>query len=302
MPRGPGPKAWTNCSVTGSRRRGRRLSALWSDAFPASYRADYRPRTRSRTSSFEAFDLDGTGGRPLDDPLLAVYVRPARADAGRGGPDPPLPDHCPQPDAASCRSCTTWAWRYWTSGHSRSGAGNGQACSCTTWACGIRPAWIPSHQRAAGRCLPRRDARGHRVGRHRRPGHQGRRRNGGRRPSCAAMPSTSSSWEPPIPTASSPTPSRPTSGQPTPSWPCSRQSLIPPWTLPPGSVKRPRRAPNVLAAIEAVPVLDADRLLRTFMNLMEVHAPHQLLPGQAAPELQADPGRHRQRPVPPAEV
>ncbi len=54
-----------------------RISRLWSDAFPPAYRADYRPEEALRDiTSFEAFDLDGTGGRPMDDPLLAVSRPP----------------------------------------------------------------------------------------------------------------------------------------------------------------------------------------------------------------------------------
>lgn len=53
-----------------------RLSALWSAAFPASYRADFEVEDAVEDiKTFEQFDLDGTGGRPLNDPQLAVYVR-----------------------------------------------------------------------------------------------------------------------------------------------------------------------------------------------------------------------------------
>ena len=53
-----------------------RLSALWSAAFPASYRADFEVEDAVEDiTTFERFDLDGTGGRPLNDPQLAVYVR-----------------------------------------------------------------------------------------------------------------------------------------------------------------------------------------------------------------------------------
>ncbi|HEY9356973.1 MAG TPA: NAD-glutamate dehydrogenase [Arthrobacter sp.] len=50
-----------------------RISRLWSDAFPPAYRADYRLEDAVRDiTNFEAFDLDGTGGRPYGDPLLRV--------------------------------------------------------------------------------------------------------------------------------------------------------------------------------------------------------------------------------------
>ncbi|WP_427005636.1 NAD-glutamate dehydrogenase [Pseudarthrobacter sp. H2] len=53
-----------------------RLSGLWSDAFPPSYRADYEAEAAiGDIINFETFDLDGTGGRPHGDPLLTVYVR-----------------------------------------------------------------------------------------------------------------------------------------------------------------------------------------------------------------------------------
>ncbi|BCW73481.1 NAD-glutamate dehydrogenase [Arthrobacter sp. NicSoilB8] len=53
-----------------------RLSGLWSEAFPSSYRADYGAETAvGDIINFETFDLDGTGGRSLGDPLLTVYVR-----------------------------------------------------------------------------------------------------------------------------------------------------------------------------------------------------------------------------------
>lgn len=54
-----------------------RLSQLWADAFPPSYRADYAAETAiADLLDFEKFNLDGTGGRSLDDPLLTVYRRP----------------------------------------------------------------------------------------------------------------------------------------------------------------------------------------------------------------------------------
>ena len=53
-----------------------RLSALWSAAFPASYRADFEVEDAVEDiRRFEQFDLDGMGGRPLNDPQLSVYVR-----------------------------------------------------------------------------------------------------------------------------------------------------------------------------------------------------------------------------------
>ena len=53
-----------------------RLAGLWSDAFPASYRAVYDVEAAVRDIiNFETFDLEGTGGRPYGDPLLTVYVR-----------------------------------------------------------------------------------------------------------------------------------------------------------------------------------------------------------------------------------
>ncbi|MDR7084968.1 glutamate dehydrogenase [Arthrobacter ginsengisoli] len=57
--------------------RARRLSVLWARAFPASYRADFDVADAIEDiESFEQYDLDGTGGRPLNDPVLVV-----RADA-----------------------------------------------------------------------------------------------------------------------------------------------------------------------------------------------------------------------------
>jgi glutamate dehydrogenase len=59
-----------------------RLSRLWQDAFPPSYRADYEAEAAIRDIiNFETFDLDGTGGRAYDDPLLTVYVRPNTSPA-----------------------------------------------------------------------------------------------------------------------------------------------------------------------------------------------------------------------------
>ncbi|WP_437773437.1 NAD-glutamate dehydrogenase [Arthrobacter sp. KNU40] len=52
-----------------------RLSALWNDAFPASYRADFEIEDAIEDiERFEQYDLDGTGGRPLNDPILAVHT------------------------------------------------------------------------------------------------------------------------------------------------------------------------------------------------------------------------------------
>jgi glutamate dehydrogenase len=57
-----------------------RLSTLWSAAFPASYRADFDVEDAVEDiRRFEKFDLDGTGGRPLNDPQLAVHVPTAAA-------------------------------------------------------------------------------------------------------------------------------------------------------------------------------------------------------------------------------
>ncbi len=54
-----------------------RLTELWSEAFPPSYRADHEAEAAiGDILNFEKFDLDGTGGRPDGDPLLTVYVRP----------------------------------------------------------------------------------------------------------------------------------------------------------------------------------------------------------------------------------
>ncbi len=53
-----------------------RLSGLWLDAFPPNYRADNQPEFAvGDITNFEKFNLDGTGGRPLTDPLLTVYSR-----------------------------------------------------------------------------------------------------------------------------------------------------------------------------------------------------------------------------------
>jgi glutamate dehydrogenase len=50
-----------------------RLSRLWPEAFPPGYRADCTVEDAVRDiANFETFDLDGAGGRPYDDPLLTV--------------------------------------------------------------------------------------------------------------------------------------------------------------------------------------------------------------------------------------
>jgi glutamate dehydrogenase len=50
-----------------------RLSRLWSEGFPAGFRADYQAEDAvTDIINFETFDLDGTGGRPLESPLLTV--------------------------------------------------------------------------------------------------------------------------------------------------------------------------------------------------------------------------------------
>ena len=52
-----------------------RLSRQWAEAFPPSYRADYEAEAAVRDiTTFETFDLDGDGGRSDDDPLLTVYA------------------------------------------------------------------------------------------------------------------------------------------------------------------------------------------------------------------------------------
>ncbi|WP_332602243.1 NAD-glutamate dehydrogenase [Arthrobacter sp. S2(2024)] len=53
-----------------------RLAGLWSDAFPPAYRAVYEAEAAvGDIINFEAFDLDSAGGRPFGDPLLTVYIR-----------------------------------------------------------------------------------------------------------------------------------------------------------------------------------------------------------------------------------
>ena len=58
--------------------QGARLLALWAGAFSASYRADHEAGAAVEDIlRFEDFDLDGVGGRAPDNPLLTLYVRPA---------------------------------------------------------------------------------------------------------------------------------------------------------------------------------------------------------------------------------
>ncbi|WAH97282.1 NAD-glutamate dehydrogenase [Arthrobacter sp. MMS18-M83] len=60
-----------------------RLSALWADAFPASYRADFDVADAIEDiERFEQYDLDGTGGRPLNDPVLAVHPGATQTQGG----------------------------------------------------------------------------------------------------------------------------------------------------------------------------------------------------------------------------
>ena len=64
-----------------------RLTALWSGAFPPSYRAEYSADDAIRDiGRFEEFDLDGRGGRDPDDPALMVYTLPVPAGAVPAGP------------------------------------------------------------------------------------------------------------------------------------------------------------------------------------------------------------------------
>lgn len=63
-----------------------RISRLWSEAFPPAYRADYGLEDAVRDiANFESFDLDGHGGLPYDDPLLTV-IRPGGSPELRGEP------------------------------------------------------------------------------------------------------------------------------------------------------------------------------------------------------------------------
>ncbi|GAA5192281.1 NAD-glutamate dehydrogenase [Arthrobacter gyeryongensis] len=60
-----------------------RLSGLWAHAFPASYRADFEVADALEDiERFEQYDLDGTGGRPLNDPVLAVHADTMQAQGG----------------------------------------------------------------------------------------------------------------------------------------------------------------------------------------------------------------------------
>ncbi|WP_159701521.1 NAD-glutamate dehydrogenase [Arthrobacter sp. 18067] len=65
-----------------------RLFSLWSAAFPASYRADVALEDAIEDiERFEMFNLDGTGGRPLDDPMLTLTTRPESARRLASGAD-----------------------------------------------------------------------------------------------------------------------------------------------------------------------------------------------------------------------
>ncbi|WP_415855181.1 NAD-glutamate dehydrogenase [Sinomonas sp. G460-2] len=62
--------------------RAARLSALWSGAFPASYQAEVSvDEALEDIRQFERFDLDGAGGRPVSDPLLTVSAVPGAGAA-----------------------------------------------------------------------------------------------------------------------------------------------------------------------------------------------------------------------------
>ncbi len=64
--------------------RAARLTALWSGAFPASYQAEVSvDDALEDIRQFERFDLDGAGGRPLSDPLLTVSAGAGAAAAPR---------------------------------------------------------------------------------------------------------------------------------------------------------------------------------------------------------------------------
>ncbi|UVJ41335.1 NAD-glutamate dehydrogenase [Arthrobacter sp. CJ23] len=64
-----------------------RLSELWSDAFPPGYRAVYEADVAvGDIVNFETFDLGGTSGRHYGDPLLTVYVK-------KDGAAPTLEEH-----------------------------------------------------------------------------------------------------------------------------------------------------------------------------------------------------------------
>ena len=69
--------------------RASRLSTLWAGAFPASYRAEVEVDDAVEDiARFEDFDLDGSGGRPLSHPMLLVSTAPR--SAGAPAPESPV--------------------------------------------------------------------------------------------------------------------------------------------------------------------------------------------------------------------
>ncbi|WP_423184668.1 NAD-glutamate dehydrogenase [Arthrobacter sp. NyZ413] len=62
-----------------------RLSASWLDAFPANYRAEHEPESAvGDIINFERFDGGGPEGSPAADPLLTVYLRPEQLPGSSG--------------------------------------------------------------------------------------------------------------------------------------------------------------------------------------------------------------------------
>ena len=123
---------------------------------------------------------------------------------------------------------------------------------------------------------------------------------GARSSSCGPTPSTCGRWATPTPSDSWRTPCWPTRTSPAGSAPCSRPASTPRWPRLSGRSGRRRSAPELAAAIEQVATLDADRVLRTFTNLIEATLRTNYYQNKPHLSFKLDPAAHRGPAVPAA--
>ena len=113
------------CSRSTARSAARRSTAATATRFPTAYRADWVPR--SAVADIGRIEELDRAGRPLAAPLP-----PARGAAGRaareGLPRRRRRSRCP----TCCRCSRTWAWRWPTSGPTRSRRATASASGSTT--------------------------------------------------------------------------------------------------------------------------------------------------------------------------
>ena len=113
------------------------LAAIWSEAFPASYRVDYEVEDALEDiARFEKYGAaaERAEGTVQERPGVHVYLPEVRGQHWRRTRGSSSTCWSPRASARSCRTSTTSDWRSWTSGLSKSKRRTAATSSCTTLA------------------------------------------------------------------------------------------------------------------------------------------------------------------------